>query len=456
MRLFNKIGLLGEKSIIRSAGVLLSGTFIAQLISFLALPILTRLYSPSEFSVFAVFAAVLGILAPISCLRYEIAIPLPQDDKDAANLVAISILSSIAVSMVIFLVIVLQTERIIDLINQPGIDGLLFLLPVGVVLAGIFGAFQYWATRKSKFSIIARSRIHQAIGGVSIQLLLGWLRFGPLGLVLGHLINGSAGIFSIGRRVLYLDVALFKSINFQSMKVVAVRYSNFPKLSVIESLANNIGIQLPLIIIAIHLGGGEAGYLMLVIRLLQAPLGLIGGSLAQVYLSRAPIEHRSGNLDVYSMSVLNSVIKVAVGPFIFLAFVAPFVFGLVFGREWERAGVYAVWMIPWIVMQLLVFPLSMVFHVTAKQKTALMLQLVGAFFRVLVVLVAVYTNKAQSIFAYALAGFLFYTIYLCCALNAAGIDPIKFIGVAKKSIGVVIAWAVMGLVTATALIIVNN
>ena len=59
-------------------GVLVGGTAFAQAIAVLALPLLTRLYTPDDFSVLAVYAALLGIISVVACLRLEIAIPMPN------------------------------------------------------------------------------------------------------------------------------------------------------------------------------------------------------------------------------------------------------------------------------------------------------------------------------------------------------------------------------------------
>ncbi|MFH4122330.1 translocase, partial [Acinetobacter baumannii] len=59
---------------LKAVSVLVGGTAFAQGLAIIALPFITRLYSPSDFSIFAVYASILGILTVASCLRFEIAI----------------------------------------------------------------------------------------------------------------------------------------------------------------------------------------------------------------------------------------------------------------------------------------------------------------------------------------------------------------------------------------------
>ena len=68
---------------------LVSGTSLAQVISLLAAPILTRIYAPEAFGIAALFASITGILSVLACMRYELAIVLPDNDREAANLLAV-------------------------------------------------------------------------------------------------------------------------------------------------------------------------------------------------------------------------------------------------------------------------------------------------------------------------------------------------------------------------------
>ena len=71
---------------IKSVITLVTGTGIAQGIAFLAAPVLSRYYEPEDFTVFALFSATAAILSVVATARYELAIPLPKEDKDAKSL----------------------------------------------------------------------------------------------------------------------------------------------------------------------------------------------------------------------------------------------------------------------------------------------------------------------------------------------------------------------------------
>ena len=73
----------------RNVLTLMTGTTIAQAIPIAISPILTRLYTPKDFGVLALFVAITSIFGSIANGRYELAIMLPKKDEDAVNILAL-------------------------------------------------------------------------------------------------------------------------------------------------------------------------------------------------------------------------------------------------------------------------------------------------------------------------------------------------------------------------------
>ena len=57
-----------------------SGTLVAQAVSFLLIPIIAKLYGPSEYGVYAGLFAVISISSILSTGKYEYAMMLPEKD----------------------------------------------------------------------------------------------------------------------------------------------------------------------------------------------------------------------------------------------------------------------------------------------------------------------------------------------------------------------------------------
>ena len=396
----------------RATAVLVGGTAGAQLINFLALPLLTRLYSPEDFEIFAVFLAIVVTLSAIACFRFEIAISLPEKDEDAADLTVVSIIAAFFFAIILMAILIIFGGNISRSVYVSRIGGWVWLIPVAVIFAGVYGAVQFWSSRKRRFGHVAKTKIFQVGAGVGIQLGSGISGFAPMGLLLGHVVTAGAGAISLILQIYKNDWVIFSKITLMRIIRKINQYKVFATYSTVEALANVGAMQVPILIIATLTVGPEAGYMMLAAKVMGAPLQLIGGSISQVYLSRAPSELRDGNLDIFTRKILLRLTIIGVPLLSILSFVAPWIFQVIFGKEWERAGVLVQWMAPWFVLQLLSSPVSMIFHVTGAQRTAMLLQIFGFFLRVGFVLAAWRINEAYVVEAYAISGAIFYGLYL--------------------------------------------
>ncbi|MBD3843179.1 MAG: oligosaccharide flippase family protein [Campylobacterales bacterium] len=70
----------------RNVLTLMTGTTIAQAIPIAISPILTRIYTPEDFAVFALFVSIVGIMAVVSTGKYEMSLILPKKDTFAYQL----------------------------------------------------------------------------------------------------------------------------------------------------------------------------------------------------------------------------------------------------------------------------------------------------------------------------------------------------------------------------------
>ena len=113
----------------RNVLTLLTGTTIAQAIPIAVTPILTRLYTPEEFGLLALFIAITAILGSISNGRYELAIMLPHSDEDAINIAALALLITIVFSIILLVPAVLINAQIAELLGTTDIKVWIYLIP---------------------------------------------------------------------------------------------------------------------------------------------------------------------------------------------------------------------------------------------------------------------------------------------------------------------------------------
>lgn len=435
-----------RNSFIRSVGVLVGGTALAHGVTALALPVLSRLYSPADFSALAVFTSLLSIISVAACLRFDVAVTIPHRDTDAANLLALALGCALVVSLLVAVPVLLVPERIAGWLNQAKLIPNLWLLPVGILLAASYSAFQGWLVRKKEFGQIARSRVAQSAAAAGTQVSMGMAGVGTFGLLLGYVLNAGAACIVLGYRVIRFAREPLRAITWPGMRAMAAEHHRFPKYSTWEALSNSAAIQIPIIMIAAMAVGPEAGYLSMAMYVMQAPMALVGTAIGQVYLSRAPEEHRAGRLGTFTAEVFGGLLKAGVGPLLFVGIVSPFAFPFVFGEEWRRAGHLVEWMTPWFIMQFLASPISMALHVAGRQRTAMFLQHFSLVVRVAAVGATAVLLPAAVTEIYALSGFFVYGAYAMLVLIIVRAQPRELLMGIRKALPITLVW----LLTATA------
>lgn len=404
--------LIPSGSFAQNVTLLTSGTTFAQGLAVLSLPLLTRLYTPHDFELLAVYAAILGIVTVASCLRYNLAIPMPKDDADGIALLAIALSAAAIISLLLVLPALIFSTQTAVLLGQPDLEPYLWMVPLGVFLASAYNALQYWATRKKRFGLVTRTRVTRSIGGFGAQASLGMITTSPFGLILGHMLYGGLGVIGLVRNLRHLDGAAVRTLSLKRVMTQAAENRKFPLWSVPEAILNKAAIHLPLILIAATAVGPEAGFLMLAMRVIGLPTGMIGSSIAQVFAAEAPAKYRDGLLATFTMQTMWALFKFGAPPIIVIGCISPLAFSLVFGSEWERAGVLVAWLTPCAVLQFVASPVSISLAVIGRQKMAMLLQLVGFIVRVVPLMVIAPAASTALAEIYAIAGALFYAVYI--------------------------------------------
>ncbi|SEM10992.1 Membrane protein involved in the export of O-antigen and teichoic acid [Acinetobacter sp. DSM 11652] len=408
-----------SNAMLKSVMILMSGTAFSHIIFISTLPIITRLYTPDDFKVLAIYSAILSIVSVLVCLRFEVAVPLPKYDSHACILVVLSLISTVIINILIFLSLFIFQDNLKSFFNDSLVN-YFWLIPIGGVFIGFFNAFQYWNTRKKDFLIISKTRVIQTSFSSILQIIYGLISPASIGLIIGYIIRISFGFFITGRKFFKENWYNLKRINKIKLIVIFRKYKKFPKYSVLEGLFNSSSIQIPVLLIAFYSAGPEVGFLMLASQLLSAPMSLIGQSVAQAYLSEARNEYQRNNLTEFTHKIIIILLKSSVIP-LFLGFILfPYLIPIFLGDEWSRVGVMMSWMVPWFFMQFITSPISMSLHVTNNQSTALLLQIFGFLFRNGMVIIAGCFLSEFIFEIYAVTGFIFYSIYLFVVLRVLG------------------------------------
>jgi O-antigen/teichoic acid export membrane protein len=434
--------LLPKGRFFRGILALSTATAVGQAIAILTTPVITRLYSPEDFGVLAVYSSYLGIIMIVASLRYELAIPLPRSDGRAANLLVLSLINLAGVAAITGLVVVLFGEQIVRWSNTPYLISYLWLLPLGVFLGGAYQVFNYWAIRKQAFSRLARTKIQQGAGSAVTKIALGLAQSGTIGLILGTIVGQAAGLANLVLGAFREDGAALKRIRLLRVRWSARRYRNFPLYSTWSALANTAGSRLPLVLFSAMFSPVVAGYYMLSDKIIHMPMELIGHSIGQVFHSSAAEARRENYLAEVSIKAFETLVRVGTGPLIVFAVVAPDLFPLVFGFHWRQAGFYVQLLIPMIVLQFVFSPISSLFNVMELQRGNLVFQILLLVARVIGILLGAFQgNIILAIILYSSLSGMVYFFAMAWILSSVGVIFWAWFKILLKEVGISMIFA---------------
>ncbi|MEX1221501.1 MAG: oligosaccharide flippase family protein [Idiomarina sp.] len=398
--------------------VLVSGTAGAQVIALLAAPILTRLYSPEEFGVLVVYISLISLLAVVASLKYETAIPLPRKHSDAVTITILSIILVVTTTLIVTLCVVLGGSRLFNALGIPELVGVIWLVPVGILLVGLFQVVNYRAIRAQSFGALAKARIGQQISTAVIQIM--GFKLGSVGLLLGQGFGQGFGTIAIYRGLLKRDK--WRLRRPEHLLIIAKRYKHFPLYSTWAGLLNAAGSNVPPILFATLFSTSSAGIYGLANKIVAMPMSVLGKAVSQVFLSNAAIDYRNGNLPPLVISAQRALIKIVVIPSIFLVVFSVPIFPLVFGAEWGEAGEVASWLALWMLVAFSTSPLSSIFAIIEKQRLGLIMQGVLFGFRVMGIGIGLYYNSFMvAVIWFSILSIVGYLSYQIVAFISIGL-----------------------------------
>jgi len=322
---------------------LITGTALGQTIIVISSPILTRLYSPEDFGILALYISIVSILSVVINLKYESAIVLPKDDHKAQDLFFLSIGIGFGLSVVLFLITVIFNQQLTELTGYPEFSFYLYLMPLSTFFYGSFQALSSYMTRQQQFNQLALSNTLKGAGTAGTQISWGLvLQAGAFGLILGQIAgNGFASLYLIQSSFREIISRITPKIR-ENFKVVLVEYKLFPLFTSSTTLINAISQNIPALLLALLFSPAVAGFYAIAARIMLVPIGLISNSVRQVYYQRASQSFNQGH-SIYPLfkKMTGNLALVGILPAFIMIIFGENIFSFVLGNSWGEAGIYA-------------------------------------------------------------------------------------------------------------------
>jgi O-antigen/teichoic acid export membrane protein len=366
-----------HQDLVKSILTLFTGSAIAQAIPILVSPLLTRLYPVVDFAALTIITTLISLVGVVVTGRYEFAVGLPADDRDARSLVQLASVITVSVSILVGIFLVFFRDGIASLMSFPSSPDYLFAIPVAALFYGGYQAFSFWQIRQRNYVVVSGSRISQSLTNSASSLGIFFIGFGINGLILGNVL----GQFAAFLYAFLSTAGRFKDFlvkPFSDLKVVAGRYADMPKVNSIHALSDVGQSTAVILMITGIFGSVSTGLYGLTMRILQAPLNMIGNSLAMVFYKEVSEKTINGQLiSKLLLSTMRTLFLISLPVFLLLMVFGPDLFALVFGSEWRDAGLYARIMSPWLMLNFIASPLSNLPIILSKQRAFFVYSLIG-------------------------------------------------------------------------------
>lgn len=357
--------------------ILFTGTAFAQLLNIILSPIVTRLYTPEEFGIVAIFSVFLVVLG-ISTLKFEVAIPITNTNRQAINLIIVSAIVSIFLNAIVLFIIIIFRTKINEMFGFDDNPNIVFLIPLGALLISFFNITRQWTIKQSEYSILSRATVTQSIGGNVTKIIFGLASFGTMGLIISRIVSGSLGILTLSKSLISNYKTSFSSLSLNEITQIIIRYKKFAIYMTPNSLLIIVIAQIPVLIMGILYGPEITGYYSLAQTIIMLPLAIIGDSIGNVFYSESSkiVKQNPNEVIKLSYKLVFWLFFISLIPGLILYLYGPLLFTVVFGEAWYLAGVYSQVLILVLITRMTLHPLNKIFELIEKQKDKLYLNII--------------------------------------------------------------------------------
>jgi O-antigen/teichoic acid export membrane protein len=353
------------------------GNAIAQVITIALVPIITRIYTPEDYGLFAIYLSITMILHPLSTLDFHRAMMLTNKKNDAANLLGLSYLLTL-----FFSIIIAVSSVFINLFAflpkswiANGFSAYLWFVPLGVLVQGYTLSSNFWALKSKMFGSMAIARITEAVTDRSFVLGMGFFsHLGAFGLIAGRILGPFFALcYLLHRSIIHEIKYMWRYLSFKKMIQLSRRYREFHLFSTLSMLVARLANEMPLLLLAFFFSSTVTGWYSLAMRVISMPMMFIGDAISKAFLQSATEDSAKGsNLSRNTVKLFSSLIYISLPPVLILFFFGDSLFNFVFGSEWGEAGTFAQILSLSFLFTFMYHPLSVLFDAYEKQKQRLM------------------------------------------------------------------------------------
>ncbi len=363
-RLCARVSGLRRDRFFRRLATLSGGVAAGQLFLALATPLLTRLYTPEDFGVFAVIIAILAMFNSVSSMRLETSLPICRPETLAAGLATTLLLAVCSVALLTLGLILAQFLLLPPTVGTAMREAL-WTVPIAALLGALALPFTYLRIRQGDFRTYGMSRMARLVSQGSAQIVFGFAGMTRLGLSLGYAVGpGVALLFLLrgtGRELRRLTEVGRRQIGDYLREHWRYPLYMMPAAVLFEAVQ-----FLPAVLLAAIFSPTAAGFFALSQRVLGLPVRFLSRSAGQVLLGEAAqapgreIARRVRDIvrqfTLLGILIILPMVAIGSGGWEFL-----------FGERWGRAWAFVFALSPMYLLRFVTETVSNMFIITNKQ-----------------------------------------------------------------------------------------
>ena len=389
-----------------------SGVMLAQLITAASIPLLTRIYTPENFSKFGLYFSISLILVCFVTLKLEILLAKEKNiNEDINRVVNVSYIMTIPILLVSFIVICFIEKSF----NFYNILIAIFIL-VGTISFALFDTINIVNLRENNIGLANKARISRSVFSVIFQIIFSFLS--KIGLFFGEVVGRFLGLLIISKKN-YFVVNLKDGFYFLKNRF------NYIKYVVCANFINSVGVNLFPIIIINFYDPILVGKYFFIHKVVGSPISLITQSISISLLGDFnKIIDQKNDLIISKIKKISSILfLLSTGLFVCIGVFFHFFEEMIFGSGWKNISILIFLLIPFLVGQCAFSPFSQLLVLLNGEKK----QLIWDISRVIIVFCIVtipnlipndFFDFYKVLFLYSVVGFLLYFIQYFMVLNS--------------------------------------
>ncbi|EOB7149114.1 type 8 capsular polysaccharide synthesis protein Cap8K [Staphylococcus aureus] len=339
---------------------------IAQVILIITTPIITRLYSPTEFGELTIFSNIAMILIPIINARYDLLIVNTKNDRSANILSQISFLISLLILLILIPIFAISAWLYPNFILD-----FIFII-IMLFLVSLTNIFTNYLNKERKYKVLSLINVFRAGSMALLQIIFGLLALGSLGLIIGFSLSYIAGI-TLGYKTFKKHFNIVR--DKEETKALFLENKNQLVYSTPSILLNSLSFSVVVFFIGILYTNTEVGIYGMAIRVLGIPVTIISLGLSKIFMQQANdyyIEY--GNFRNLLLKFSSILVIVSIILYVPLYLFSEELVNILLGHSWVDAITVIKIVIPLFVIRLIVSTVSLSVIVLQKQQLELILQ----------------------------------------------------------------------------------